>query len=270
MILYGVAAEQSIPKLFVAGILPGLLIALMMAGFIVWIAWRRGIRTTAGVGARDVLAATSRAALALAMPVFVLGGIYGGFFSPTEAGGFAAAYAILIGTVVYRSLGLAGLIDAAGHAAMLTAKIMIVVAAASAIAWLLTVQGVPQALSAGVSEAGFTALGFLVAVNLLLLAVGCFLDPTSSILVLAPLLTPIAIGLGIDPIHFGVVMTVNLAIGMFTPPFGLNIFVAQAVMGVSAAVIWRGVLPFMVVQLIALAIITAVPELSLLLTRTMG
>ncbi len=270
MILYGVAAEQSIPRLFVAGILPGLLIALMMAGFIVWIAWRRGIHTTASVSARDIVAATGRAAMALAMPVFVLGGIYGGFFSPTEAGGFAAAYAILIGTVVYRTLGLAGLIDAAGHAAMLTAKIMIVVAAASAIAWLLTVQGVPQALSAGVSEAGFTALGFLIAVNLLLLAVGCFLDPTSSILVLAPLLTPIAIGLGIDPIHFGVVMTVNLAIGMFTPPFGLNIFVAQAVMGVSAAVIWRGVLPFMVVQLIALAIITTVPELSLLLTRTMG
>ncbi|MEZ5906995.1 MAG: TRAP transporter large permease subunit, partial [Geminicoccaceae bacterium] len=169
-----------------------------------------------------------------------------------------------------RTLGMAELVDAAGRAAVLTAKIMIVVAAASAISWLLTVQGVPQAMTEAVTEAGLSPLGFLVLVNLLLLAVGCVLDPTSSILVLAPLLAPIAAGLGIDPIHFGVVMTVNLAIGMFTPPFGLNIFVAQAVTAVPAAQIWRGIVPFLAVQLAALAIITAVPGLSLLLTRTMN
>jgi C4-dicarboxylate transporter DctM subunit len=171
--------------------------------------------------------------------------------------------------LVYRSLGPAALLAAASRAALLTAKIMVVVAAAGAISWLLTVQGVPQAASAWVAEAGFGPLGFLLAVNLMLLVVGCFLDPTSSILVLAPLLTPIAVSLGIDPIHFGVVMTVNLAIGMFTPPFGLNIFVAQSVTGVPAATIYRGVLPYMGVQLVALALITAFPAIALTLVGTM-
>jgi C4-dicarboxylate transporter DctM subunit len=147
---------------------------------------------------------------------------------------------------------------------------MIVVAAASVIAWIFTIKGVPQALIAGTAEAGLSPLGFLLAVNALLLAIGCFLDPTSAILVLAPLLVPIAVSLGIDPIHFGVVMTVNLAIGMFTPPFGLNIFVAQSVLGVQATDIYRGVLPFVAVQVVALAIITLLPALSLWLVRTMS
>lgn len=270
MILYGVAAEQSIPRLFIAGIMPGLLIALLMAGYVTVMARWRGIPTNGGFDPARLWRATRAALLALAMPVFVLTGIYGGFFSPTEAGGFAAAYAILVGAFAYRTLGMTELLDAAGRAAVLTAKIMIVVAAASAISWLLTVQGVPQAMTEAVTGAGLSPLGFLVLVNLLLLAVGCVLDPTSSILVLAPLLAPIAAGLGIDPIHFGVVMTVNLAIGMFTPPFGLNIFVAQAVTAVPAAEIWRGIVPFLAVQLVALAVITTVPELSLLLTRTMN
>ncbi len=270
MILYGAAAEQSIPKLFMAGVVPGLLIAFLMGLYISLSAWVAKLPIEERFEARVAALAFRRALAALSMPVFVLTGIYAGAFSPTEAGGFACAYAILLGLVVYRTLTLASILQAATRAAMTTAQIMIVVAAASVIAWLFTVEGVPQALISGTAEAGLSPLGFLLTVNALLLAIGCFLDPTSAILVLAPLLVPIAISLGIDPIHFGVIMTVNLAIGMFTPPFGLNIFVAQSVLGVSAGDIYRGVLPFVAVQVGALAIITLIPALSLWLVETMS
>lgn len=263
MILYGAAAEQSIPKLFIAGIIPGVLIAVLMAVYISISAMIARLPSDEAFRARIAWQAFQQAAAALTMPVVVLVGIYAGFFSPTEAGGFACAYAAFLGMMVYRTISFAGLLQAAIRSAMLTAKIMIVVAAASVISWLLTVEGIPQALIAMTREAGLGPLGFLATVNVLLLAIGCFLDPTSAILVLAPLLVPIAVSLGIDPIHFGVVMTVNLAIGMFTPPFGLNIFVAQSVLGVRAAEIYRGVLPFVAVQVSALALITTIPALSL-------
>ncbi len=270
MILYGAAAEQSIPKLFIAGVVPGLVIATLMAVYISISTWIAGLPTEQRFEARQAALAFRRALAALSMPVFVLTGIYTGAFSPTEAGGFACAYAILLGLFVYRSLTLVSILQAATRAAMTTAQIMVVVAAASVIAWIFTVEGLPQALISGAANAGLSPLGFLLTVNALLLAIGCFLDPTSAILVLAPLLAPIAISLGIDPIHFGVIMTVNLAIGMFTPPFGLNIFVAQSVLGASAADIYRGVLPFVAVQVVALAIITLLPALSLWLVETMS
>ncbi len=270
MILYGAAAEQSIPKLFIAGIVPGLFVALLMGIYISASARFARLPTEGRFDPRLAIVAFRQAIGALFMPVFILSGIYAGAFSPTEAGGFACAYAIILGLVFYRSLTLSDILAAAARAAMITAQIMVVVAAASVISWLLTVKGVPQALIAGITDAGLSPLMFLLAVNVLLLAIGCFLDPTSAILVLAPLLVPIVIALGIDPIHFGVIMTVNLAIGMFTPPFGLNIFVAQSVLGVSAADIYRGVLPFVGVQTIALAIITLLPVLSLWLVRAMS
>lgn len=270
MILYGAAAEQSIPKLFIAGILPGLLIALLMGLYISASAWRAGLPRAERFEARAAGAAFRRAIAALSMPVVVLAGIYAGAFSPTEAGGFACLYAALLGLAVYRTLTPGGILAAAARAAMTTAQIMIVVAAASVIAWILAVEGVPQALIAGATEAGLSTLGFLLTVNAILLAIGCFLDPTSAILVLAPLLVPIAASLGVDPIHFGVIMTVNLAIGMFTPPFGLNIFVAQSVLGVPAEDIYRGIVPFVAVQVVALLIITLVPPLSLWLVETMS
>ncbi len=270
MILYGAAAEQSIPKLFIAGIIPGLTIAILMAAFISASAWLSKLPTEERFNPSEAMNALRAAAAALSMPVFVLTGIYLGAFSPTEAGGFACTYAAFLGLFVYRSLSLGDVIAAAARAAMITSQIMIVVAAASVIAWLLTVQGVQQAITATIVHSDLSPLAFLLAVNVLLLAIGCLLDPTSSILVFAPLLVPIAISLGIDPIHFGIVMTANLAIGMFTPPFGLNIFVAQAVLNVPAKVIYRGVLPFVAIQVLALLIITLVPAISLSLVGTMS
>lgn len=270
MILYGASAEQSIAKLFIAGIIPGIVMALLMAGYISISAFIARIPREANFRARVAWQAFKQAFWALTMPAFVMVGIYAGFFSPTEAGGFACAYAAFLGLVVYRTVTFRTLLGAAVSSAMMTARIMVVVAAAGVVSWVLTVEGVPQALIAATADAGLSPLGFLLTVNLLLLAIGCVLDPTSAILVLAPLLVPIAISLGIDPIHFGVVMTVNLAIGMFTPPFGLNIFVAQSVLGVPTSDIYRGVLPYMAVQIIALALITLIPALSLWLIHGMS
>jgi C4-dicarboxylate transporter DctM subunit len=265
MIIYGLAAEQSIPRLFIAGVLPGLLMAAMMAGLVVLVAVRKGIPSEGRFDPAVAWRTTKEAFWALLMPVFVLGGIYFGLFSPTEAGGFACVYAIIVAVFVYRTMTVRDVIRAAGNAAILSGQILIIVAAAGVITWMLTTQGVPQAIIAWIDALDLSAMTFLLAVNIVLLVIGCFIDPTSAILVLAPLLVPIAISLGIDPIHFGIVMTVNLAIGMFTPPFGLNIFVAQSVTGLPAHSLYRGVMPFVLVLVLALLIITYVPALSLAL-----
>ena len=267
MILYGMAAEQSIPRLFIAGILPAVLMAALLSLFVIVDAIRRDIPSETSFSFKTAAKATKDAFWAILMPVFVLGGIYLGVFSPSEAGGFACFYAIVIGLFVYRTMTLRDIIHAAGSAAMLSGQILILVAAASVITWILTTQGVPQAMIAWINAMQLSAFAFLLAVNLLLLAIGAFLDPTSAILVFAPLLAPIAMSLGIDPIHFGIIMTVNLAIGMFTPPFGLNIFVAQQVTGLPAHTLYRGVAPFVVVLVIALLVITYVPALSLSLVQ---
>ena len=273
MILYGAAAEQSIPKLFIAGMLPGLLIGLAMALYVML----RVRRSKPGQAIGQPLgqpfcwaafaAATRQAWAALLMPVFILAGIYLGWFSPTEAGGFACAYAILCSRFVLRSLSWRETLAAAAEAAWLTAQVLVIVAGAAAFSWILTILGVPQALLQWLGELNLSSNQFLLAVNAALLLLGCIVDPTSAILVLAPILVPMASSLGIDPIHFGVIMVVNLSLGMFTPPFGLNLFVAQSVLGVDLHTIWRGIVPFFLVQLVALLLITYIPALSLLLAN---
>ena len=174
-----------------------------------------------------------------------------------------------MGRYVYREMSWKDVLDAATQAAIITAQILIIVATAALFAWILTINGVPQAITGGLTGLNLPPWGFLMAVNVILLIVGCFLDPTSAIIVLTPLFMPLVKALGIDPIHFGIVMTVNIAIGMFTPPFGLNIFVARSVLGVPLDTIYRGVLPFAVVQIAALLIITYWPGLSLYFTTAL-
>lgn len=269
MILFGMAAEQSVAKLFAAGVLPGLLIAFVMSAYVVIMALRMRIPTRGKFDFARLRAATWDAGPALLMPVFVLAGIYLGWFSPTEAGGFACLYAIVVGRYVYREMSWSDVLEAATQAAIITSQILIIVATAALFSWILTINGVPQAMTGGLTSLNLPPWGFLMAVNVILLIVGCFLDPTSAIIVLTPLFMPLVRALGIDPIHFGIVMTVNIAIGMFTPPFGLNIFVAQSVLGVPLDTIYRGVLPFAVVQIAALLIITYWPGLSLYLTAAL-
>ncbi len=270
MILYGVAAEESVRFLFIGGILPGLLTALLMGIYIYVTARRLGIREGGTWSLSAIGSAPRDSAWALGTPLISLGGIDTGVFSPTEAAGVACLYAVVVTLLIYRDLSLAGLWKVTTSSVYLTAQVLIIVGAATLLARLLTIAGVPQAIVDWIQHLQLAPWLVMLAINLLLLVVGCVLDPASAILVLAPILKPVAEAAGIDPVHFGVVMAVNLSIGMFTPPFGLNIFVAQAMFKVPVRVLYRGLAPMIAVNLVALAIISYWPALTLALVRLLG
>jgi C4-dicarboxylate transporter, DctM subunit len=267
MIVYGAAAEESVPRLYAAGIFPGLLIAAFLALYVVWRAWREDFGRGEPFAWRAFFRAAVRGIWALGAPVIILGGIYGGVFSPTEAAAVACVYAAFVTRFVFRELAWTDILEAAVATMLFTAQILIIVACAGVFAWLLTINQVPAALVAWLQQLNVSAWMLLLAINILLLLVGCFLDPLSSILLLTPLLIPMVKAVGIDTVHFGIVITVNLAIGLFHPPFGINIFVAQSVLGIKLETIYRGIIPFVVIYLIALALITYVPAISLLGVR---
>ena len=263
MIVYGAAAQESVPRLYAAGIFPGLLIALLIGGYVVFRAWREGFGKGVPFNGREFLRATARGLWALGAPAIILGGIYGGVFSPTEAAAVACIYAAFVTRFVFRELSSRDILEASVATVRFTAQILIIVACAGVFAWVLTVNQVPAHLVAGIKYFNVSAWEFLLFVNVLLLVVGCFLDPLSSILLLTPLLIPVAKSLGIDTVHFGIVFMVNLAIGLFHPPFGINIFVAQSVLGIELKQIYKGIVPFVLLYLVALALITYVPQISL-------
>jgi C4-dicarboxylate transporter DctM subunit len=263
MIVYGAAAQESVPRLYAAGILPGLLIAALITSYVIWRAWSGNFGAGEPFRLSRFAHATVRGLWALGAPVIILGGIYGGVFSPTEAAAVACVYAVVVTRFVFRELSWRDILEAAAATVRFTAQILIIVACAGVFSWLLTVNQVPAVLVAWIQHFEMSAWSFLLVVNVLLLIVGCFLDPLSAILLLTPLLVPVAKALGIDTVHFGVVVMVNLAIGLFHPPFGINIFVAQSVLGIDLKTIYRGIVPFVVLYLIALALITYVPAISL-------
>ena len=267
MIVYGAAAQESVPRLYAAGVLPGLLIALLLALYVVWYAWKRGIGSGSPFSWNIFVKTARRGVWALGAPFIILGGIYGGVFSPTEAAAVACVYAALVTALVYRDIGWREIVTSAGTTVLFTAQVLVIVACAGVFAWLLTVNHVPAVMGGWVQAFGVSPWMLLLAINILLLAVGCFLDPLSAILLLSPLLVPIVKAAGIDGIHFGIVVMVNLAIGLFHPPFGINIFVAQSVLKLPLGVIYRGIIPFLFIYLIALGLITYIPEISLVGVR---
>lgn len=267
MIVYGASAEQSVAKLFIGGIVPGLLIGAVMAIYIAWYASRADLRVTERFEWRTFGLATADATWALGVPFIILGGIYTGVFTPTEAAGIAAIYGALVSAFVYKDIGWWEIWRIAVNAGLVTAQLMIIVAASGVFAWILTISGVPAFLADAIQALDAPRWGVLLAVNVLLIIAGCLIDPTSATMVLTPLLLPIAKTVGVDPVHFGIVLTVNLSMGMFTPPFGLNIFMAQSLFGASTSKLYPGLVPFIIAQLIALGFITYIPELSLWLTR---
>jgi C4-dicarboxylate transporter, DctM subunit len=266
-ILYGIASDTSVVKLFAAGAIPGLVLAAFFGAYIWFYAWRRG----EGAGRRfdfgEFLAATKDGIWSIAAPVFVLGGIYAGIFSPTEAAGIACVYAIFVVVLVYGELSWAEVFRTAARSMYLTAQVFVIVASAGVFSWLLTVNGVPQALAEAVTSLKVPPWAVLLVINLLLLAVGMFLDTASSILVLTPLLVPVAKAIGVDPVHFGVIFVMNLSIGTFTPPFGINIFVGQAVFKTPLSTIYPGLVPFIAAAIAALMVVTYTPQLSLWILR---
>jgi C4-dicarboxylate transporter DctM subunit len=267
MILYGAAAQQSVPHLFIAGIIPGLLIALLIGIYVYVYARSQNIQHGRVFQWANVASATRKSALALFAPLIILGGIYLGVFTPTEAGGVACAYAAYVACVVYREVSLRDLWLLCVRSMYLTAQIFIVIAAASVYSWLLTIGGVPAAVTSVIQQVSDSPWTTLMLINIFLLIVGCFIDPASAIIVLTPLLVPIAQQANVDLIHLGIIIVVNLEIGMFTPPFGLNIFVAQSIFHTPLRVLYPGLVPFIALNIVALMFITHIPELSLFLTR---
>lgn len=263
MIVYGSSAEESVPRLYAAGVIPGLLIASILAAYVTWCAHRQGFGGRQRFDLATFLSALGRGVWALGAPVIILGGIYGGIFSPTEAAAVACVYAALVTRFVFRELRWGDIVEAACSTVIFTSQILIIVACAGVFSWLLTVNQIPAAMVAWLQGLHVAPWTLMLAINLLLLAVGCFLDPVSAILLLTPLLVPMVKAIGVDPVHFGVVMTVNLAIGLFHPPFGINIFVAQSVLGLELGAIYRGIIPFVILYLIALGLITYIPGISL-------
>lgn len=266
-ILYGIAADTSIVKLFAAGIVPGLVLAGFLGLTIAW--YVRGSDEARGApfSLRELWASTRDGVWSIAAPVVVLGGIYTGVFSPTEAAGIACVYALFVVGLVYREIGWREMVQSAGRSMYLTAQVFVIVASAGVFSWLLTIHGVPQALVTSVTTLELPPWAVLLGINLFLLGVGMVLDTASSILVLTPLLAPVAIAIGVDPVHFGVILVMNLSIGTFTPPFGINLFVGQSVFQLPLSVIYPGLLPFLVAAIGALMVVTYIPALSIAILR---
>ena len=263
MILYGVSAEVSIGELFIAGFGPGFLIggALML---FVWVFCKfKGWGKNDGDGRLSFGKATWQAGWALMMPMIILGGIYGGVFTPTEASAVAVFYALVVGIFIYREIKLRDLHRILYKSVMSSAVIMFIIANAGLFAFLITRAGVPDAIGHWLQDVLKTPAYFLLGVNAALFVIGMFIETSAAIIVLAPILAPVAQHFGIDPVHFGLVMVVNLALGMITPPFGVNLFAACTVARISLDRIIKDLVPFVIVVLSCLMVITYVPSISL-------
>ena len=263
MILYGVSAEVSIGELFIAGFGPGILISLALMAF-VWVYCKiKGWGKNDGDGRLSLGRATLQAGWALLMPVIILGGIYGGVFTPTEASAVAVFYALIVGVVIYREIKVKDLYAILRKSALSSAVIMFIIANAGLFAFLITRAGVPDAIGRWLEAVLQSPTMFLLGVNAALFIIGMFIETSAAIIVLAPILAPVAMHFGVDPVHFGLIMVVNLAMGMITPPFGVNLFAACTVAKISLDRIVGHLLPFVGVILVCLLIITYVPSLSL-------
>jgi C4-dicarboxylate transporter, DctM subunit len=265
MILYAMTAQQSAVALFTAGILPSLLFGLVDAAYVLVYARIKMVPLSSGTRWRNIWETTKEASWAIGTIVVIFGGIYGGVFTPTEAAGVAVVYSLFVTTVIYRELSLADLWRILLSSAFLIAQILIIVTAAGVYSWLLTTSGIPQTIVSGISALHISPWETLLMINIGLLLAGSFLEPPAAILILTPLLLPIVVAAGVHPVHFGIIMAVNLSIGLYTPPFGLNLFASHAIFNVPIGTIYRGVLPFVAVNFLTLLAVTYLPALSMAL-----
>jgi C4-dicarboxylate transporter, DctM subunit len=272
MIVYALQDESvSVGKLFVAGILPGLLIAVGMC-IVNWrIATKRNYR---GVGEmppmKEMLETTFKAIPALLLPVIILGGMRAGWFTPTEASVVAVFYALICGKFIYRTLEWKAIPDILARSALLTASVLIIIGLSNAFAWVLTIEGVPQKLAEWMIAQNFSVVGFLIAVNVFLLIFGIFIEPLPGVMVLVPILAPVAAKLGVDPIHFAMIVIFNLTLGMITPPVGGLLFVTSNVSRVPLNDLVRELKPFLLAHGIILVMLTFIPALSTWLPSVLG
>lgn len=263
MVIYGVMASVSVGQLFVAGLVPGLLMGLVLMAMITIISRRRGY-TRDAVFSLPVLGHTfKRAFLSLLTPVIIVGGIMSGAFTPTEAAIAAVVYALVLGGVIYRSLTWRRLLKVSMETIETTAVILLIVAGASIFAWILTSNQVTQHVVTLLGPFADNPIATLIIINLVLIVVGCFMETIAAITILVPVLLPVAVTAGVDPVHFGVIMVLNLMIGLLTPPVGMVLYVLSRVSGISFEKCMRGTLPFLVPLVIALLLVTFIPAISL-------
>jgi C4-dicarboxylate transporter DctM subunit len=270
LVLYALVSDTSIGYLFLAGVIPGLLIGAVQSGLIAFTARSRNFPVEEKVPLRDLPRITWEAFPALMMPVILLGLLYSGVTTPTEAAAAAAAYALLVSAILYRSIGWGDIYRSLLTSARITISIGMLIAGALVFNYVITVENIPKTLSAALKAYELSPLVFLLAANILLLVLGCFLEGTTILLVIVPVLLPTAQALGIDPVHFGVVVVINIMIGLVTPPYGLLLFMMVKIAEVPLRDLVREVMPFLWVMIAALALLTFIPDLTLFLPRLLG
>lgn len=265
MVVYAAVTEVSVGRIFMAGVVPGILLGLMLMVAVWWRAGKLQITHPPKASLKKVLTSFGEAFWGLLLLVIIMGGIYGGIFTPTEAAAVSAVYAVFVALVIYRDLKPKDLPHVFLEAGRTTVMLMFIVANALLFAHLLTTERIPQTIAEHILAMGMSPWMFLLVVNVLLLLAGNFMEPTGIVLILAPILFPIATQLGIDPIHLGIIMVVNMEIGMVTPPVGLNLFVTSGITGMSLLSVARAALPWLMVLLTFLVIVTYIPAISLTL-----
>lgn len=270
MVIYALVSDASIGYLFLAGVLPGLLMGLVQAVIVIISAKRRNFPVEEPVPLRDLPRVTFEALPALMMPIVLLGGIYGGATTPTEAAAIAALYALLISAFFYRSITLRTAYNSLLSSAKTTTSIGMLIAGALVFNYVVTVENIPTALSAWLGGFDMSPVQFLLLVNVVLLILGCLLEGTTILLIIVPVFIPTANALGVDLVHFGVVCVVNIMLGLITPPYGLLLFVMTNIANTSLRRIVTEIIPFLIALLLALLVITMVPDLSLWLPRQLG
>ncbi|MFA5527609.1 MAG: TRAP transporter large permease [Peptostreptococcales bacterium] len=270
MVVYGVLTGASIGTLFIAGIMPGILVgfSLMLVAYV--IAKRRGYTGEAKASKAEIIKAYKDAIFALLMPVIILGGIYGSVFTPTEAAVVAVVYGIIIGIFVYKELKPNRLKEVLASTAVTTGTVMFIICTAAIFGWVLASEQIPQVVAASILSISENPIVILALINLLLLIIGTFMETTAAIIIVVPVLMPIIDQLGINPIHFGIIVVVNLAMGMITPPLGVCLFVGCGISKIKLEDITRAIWPFVLVMIIDIIILTYIPIISLFLPKLMG
>lgn len=267
MVVYGAATETSVGQLFMAGIVPGIVLGLMLMTAIYVSARKMKIPTQPRASFRELMGATKEAIWGLGLIFVVLGGIYGGIFTATEAAAVAAVYAFIVALFVHKDMGWSHVPEVFAEAAKVTVMLLFIIANAMLFAHVLTTERIPQMMAEAIVGWGLAPWQFLIVVNIILLIAGNFMEPSSILLILAPILFPISVQLGIDPVHLGIIMTVNMEIGMITPPVGLNLFVTSGITGMPLWDVVKAAMPWLMVLLTFLIIITYIPGISLFLPR---
>ncbi len=268
MILYSLQTMSSVSSVFLAGLSAGIVFTALLAAYSYLYARVRGIGRQEKASWSERLDSLKRSGWALGLPAIIFGGIYSGTFTPTEAAAGACAYAMVVETLVYRQLRVRDLFRVSSESATVIATLLILITAGSVMTYYLTLENVPQAIAGSLE--GSTVFAVLLFINVLFLLAGMFVDPNSAIIVLTPLIFPVAQALGIDPVHLGAVIVLNVAVGMITPPFGLNIFIGITTFKVPYWEVVKSVWPFIILAIVALAIVTYMPDLVMWLPRLVG